>query len=167
MSATTANNTIPEEYTEKHFYELANDHIKSLNKKFREKAVITKELQTKIIECLSNSESHSFDSHFRTWCHINFKLLNIGSQTFLSDLKTHKSVLLFENMYSVYKQVHIDTNHGGRDKCLDELSLHYSWYSRPLVQIFLKLCMPCQTRTTAKIPINSKPIIELGNYKVF
>lgn len=65
-------------------------------------------------------------------------------------------------MYSVYKATHLQTAHGGRDKCLDCLSENYSWSNRALLEIFLKLCTSCQTRKQVKIPMFSKPIIELG-----
>jgi hypothetical protein len=50
--------------TRKYFYEQADQHISSLNMKFREKAVVRESMKNKIINCLRNSSvcTRDFDS---------------------------------------------------------------------------------------------------------
>ena len=50
----------------------------------------------------------------------------IGTQKFICGNKNEKPVLLYENMYDVFKKIHIETGHGGRDKCFDSLTVNYS-----------------------------------------
>jgi hypothetical protein len=139
MSTTTNETLIPKKDSQTQFYELANKHIKSLNKKYQEKAVITKAMNEKILRFLSNKNPKEFDSHFRAWCWTTFQILKIGSECLVCDLKTHKPVIVYEDMYSIYKQIHVQTAHSGRDKCIDALSVNYSWYNRKLLQIFINL----------------------------
>jgi hypothetical protein len=146
----------------KKFYEESNQYIALLNEKFREKAVIKQELNDKILCCLSNKHRHEFNSRFISWCLTTFVTEKIGMNTFLCDSKTKKLVLIFENMYDVYRQIHEETAHGGRDKCLDSLPLNYSRYNRQLLQIFINNCGPCQKRKSIEKPMLSKPIIALG-----
>jgi hypothetical protein len=86
----------------------------------------------------------------------------IGSKSILCDVKTNKPILIYEEMYDVFKQIHEETAHGGRDKCMDSLSINYSWCNRQLLQLFINNCQACQQRQSVKIQIISKPIIELG-----
>ena len=69
-----------------------------------------------------------------------------GTKRLLCDAKSKKPVLLYESMYDVYKHTHIETAHAGRDKCLDSLSVNYSWYNRRLFELFIKNCSSCQRR---------------------
>ena len=62
-------------------------------------------------------------------------------------------------MYDTYKQIHIQSAHGGRDKCLDSLSMNYSWCNRKLLELFIKNCSSCQKRKPVV-----KPIVALGKY---
>ena len=146
------------------FYEQANLHISSLNEKFREKCVIKEETKNKIINCLrgNSTTTTEFDSRFTSWCRNSFVMCDIGPETFLCDIKSKKPVLLYEDMYEVYKNAHIEAAHAGRDKCLDALSVNYSWFNRKLLQIYLKNCSSCQQRKSIKRPTVSKPIIALG-----
>ncbi|CAF5029341.1 unnamed protein product [Rotaria sp. Silwood1] len=57
---------------------------------------------------------------------------------------------------------HATVSHGGREKTCFELNLQYSWIPRFCVEIFLKQCLPCQTRKPLKQHVVSKPIISLG-----
>ena len=144
-------------------YELANQHISSLNDKFRKKAVITRDMNEKIVSCLRNNlRLEESNSRFISWCRYSFVLRIIGTCHFVCDNKNRKPVLLYENMYDVYKKIHIETAHGGRDKCLDNLAVNYSWFNRHLLQIFIKNCTSCQKRKSIEKPMLSKPIIALG-----
>ncbi|CAF0929775.1 unnamed protein product [Adineta ricciae] len=147
----------------KWFYEQANLHISSLNIRFREKCVIKEAMKNKIMNCLRENAitTDDFDSRFTSWCRNSFMVCDIGSERFLCDMKSKKPVLLYENMYEVYKKIHIETAHAGRDKCLDALSINYSWFNRELLQICLKSCSSCQQRKSIKRPTVSKPIIAL------
>ena len=126
-------------------------------------------MSEKIITCLRNNSlsTKEFDSRFISWCRNSFVLQDIGVRIFLCDIKTGKPVLLYENMYDIFKKIHYETAHAGRDKCLDNLSINYSWYNRDLLQIFLKNCSSCQKRKSIKRPVVSKPIIALGEIYYF
>jgi len=163
MSATTNTSLLSPTDSRTHFYEKVQRHIKSLNYKYQEKTVITEDMKIRILRCLSNKYPEEFDSRFKSWCRTSFSIRKIGSESLLCDSKRHKPILIYEQMYDIFKQIHEETAHGGRDKCMDSLSVNYSWYNRQLLQIFINNCQACQNRQAVKIPIISKPIIELGN----
>ncbi|CAF0746951.1 unnamed protein product [Adineta steineri] len=145
------------------FYKQADQHINSINIKFQEKAVITNKMNEKIITCLQNNlSSTENNSRFISWCRNSFALRVIGTRQFLCDIKFGKPILLYENMYDIYKKIHTEAAHGGRDKCLDSVLINYSWFNRDLLQIFLKNCSSYQKRKSILKPILSKPIIALG-----
>ena len=162
MTRTTTEVTSLNENKEQLFYDLSNKHILSLNKKYQSKAVIDKNMREKIFQCLLHTDIEKKDSQFRFWSIANFEIQTFNAENILCDAKTKKPVLIYEDMYSIYYSIHTSTAHGGRDKCLDALAVNYSWYNRRLLEVFLKLCPSCQTRKTVKIPMFSKPIIELG-----
>ncbi|CAF4136195.1 unnamed protein product, partial [Adineta steineri] len=146
----------------------ADQHINSLNIKFQEKAVITNKMNEKIIACLQNNlSSTENNSRFISWCRNSFALRVIGTRQFLCDIKFGKPILLYENMYDIYKKIHTETAHGGRDKCLDSLLINYSWFNKDLLQIFLKNCSSCQKRKSILKPMLSKPIIALDYFTKF
>ncbi|CAF2773132.1 unnamed protein product [Rotaria sp. Silwood2] len=98
----------------KNFYKLADRHINSLNIKFQHKTVITCALSEKIIVGLQNKlSSEENNLRFTSWCCYSFTLRLIGKQQFLCDNKNGKSILLYENMYDVFKKIHIEIAHGG------------------------------------------------------
>ena len=145
------------------FYHLARKHIDSLNPKYREKAVISRLLSGTIINILQNKQcSEKITGRFSRWCRETFVLRAIGGHYHLSDRKAMKPVLLYEDMYDVYRTSHIQTAHGGRDKCLEHIAVNYSWANRALLQIFIAHCSSCQIRKSIKTNIVSKPIIALG-----
>lgn len=143
------------------FYKQANEYIQSLNIKFREKTVITQSMNDKIIDCLSNTSS-KHNARFSSWCRTSFIIQNTRNKLLLCDVITTKPVLIYESMFDVYKQTHVSTAHAGRDKCLDSLSMNYSWYNRKLLEIYIKNCSACQKRKPIVKPMLSKPIIALG-----
>ncbi|CAF3853491.1 unnamed protein product [Rotaria magnacalcarata] len=145
----------------KQYYKEVDEYIKSIISKFREKTVITQVMHDRIIECLTNNNSSSYNARFISWCRTTFVIQNTGAKFLLYDSKTKKAVLIYESMYNVYKHTHIETAHAERDKCLDSLSLNYSWYNRKLLQLFIKNCSACQKRKPIVKPMLSKPIIAL------
>jgi hypothetical protein len=151
-----------EDESRKQFYQEADKYLKSLNIKFQEKAVITLSMNDKILRCLSNKFSYEFNSRFTTWCRVSFVVQKLGSNNLLCDAKTNKPVLIYEMMYDIYKKIHTETAHAGRDKCLDYLSVNYSWYNRNILQIFIQNCLSCQRGKSIPKPMLSKPIIALG-----
>ena len=83
-------------YSQQHFYEEIDRHINSLNIKFRQKAVITRSVNEKIISCLQNNlSSMKTDSRFISWCRHLFALRIIGIEQFLCNIKNGKPVLLY------------------------------------------------------------------------
>lgn len=162
MTATTNEVHSIKNNREQLFYDLSKKHILSLNKKYQLKAVIDKNMRERIFQSILQTDSEKKNSQFRFWATANFEIQKYNTENILCDTKTKKPVLIYEDMYSIYDSIHTSTAHGGRDKCLDALAVNYSWYNRRLLEIFLKLCPSCQTRKTVKIPMFSKPIIELG-----
>ena len=70
-------------------------------------------MNEKIISCLQNNlSSMKTDSRFISWCRHLFALRIIGIEQFLCDIKNGKPVLLYENMYDVFKKIHIETATG-------------------------------------------------------
>jgi hypothetical protein len=139
------------------FYEQANRYINSLNINFREKAVITRSTNEKIMRCLQKKTLDEFNSRFISWCRNSFALRFIETHQFLCNNINGKPVLIYEDMYDAYNNIHIETAHSGREKCLDSITVNYSWFNRHLLQIFLKNCAPCGKRKSIE-----KPIIALG-----
>ncbi len=163
MTTTTIPTLISEDDEKKHFYQQANQHLNTLNVKYREKAVITHDMSLKIIVCLQNKlTTKEVSSRFMFWCRKSFSLINIGLRCLLCDSKNKKPIITYEEMYDIYKRIHIESAHGGRDKCIDSLIVNYSWYNRDLLQIFIKNCSSCQKRKAILKPMLSKPIIALG-----
>lgn len=145
------------------FYESAKKHIGSLNAKIREKVVIDRALNDKIVNVLQGKACAEKNSNsFVRWCRKSFTLRLIGGHQLLCDMKNCKPVLLYEDMYDVFQTSHLQTAHGGRDKCQDNISVNFSWSNRPLLQIFISQCNACQTRKSVKIKTVTKPIIALG-----
>ncbi len=73
-----------------------------------------------------------------------------------------KPICVYEAFYNVINGAHAAVSHGGREKTYFELNSQYSWIPRFCVEIFLKQCLPCQTRKPIKQHVVSKPIISLG-----
>ena len=109
-------------------------------------------MKKKILRCLSNKYPQEFTSHFKIWCEISFIIEEIGPEQVLCDSKEKKPVLIYEKMYDTYKEVHEQSAHAGRDKCLHNLAVNYSWFNRDLLQKYIKICYSCQKRQSVKIP---------------
>jgi hypothetical protein len=77
-------------------------------------------------------------------------------------LNLKKPVCVYESFYNVITEAHINVSHGGREKTSFELNSRYSFIPRFSIEIFLKQCIPCQTRKPIKQHVVSKPIISLG-----
>ncbi|CAF4115427.1 unnamed protein product, partial [Rotaria sordida] len=130
---------VEENINMKYFYDKVDEYINSLDQKFRGKAVIAQELYNKIQQCL---------------------LLPKGAS--IACIKTKKPVCIYENFYNAINEAHTNISHGGREKTMYELNCQYSYIPRPAVEIFLKQCVPCQTRKPVKHHVITKPIIALG-----
>lgn len=153
----------PSNVLRKTFYERVGDCVSKLNPKFQAKAFINRDTCTRMINILRGVAANNGEStRFVRWCQDKFCLRLIGGNYVLCDMKSKRPILLFEEMFDVYRMCHIQTAHGGRDKCLDYISKNYSWVNRSFLQIYLELCSACQNRKAIKTPIVSKPIIALG-----
>ena len=96
-----------------HYYKLLDDHIQSLNPKFQDKFSIRKSLYNDIILVLRDGWG---DSQFKFWVHKNFKLMKIGDQDFVYDIKSNNPIVTHENLYIKIKECHEKVDHQGRDK---------------------------------------------------
>jgi len=91
-----------------------------------------------------------------------FILIKIAGIDIVACIKSKKPISVYEAFYNVINQAHTAVSHGGRTKTYFELNSQYSWIPRFCVEIFLKQCLPCQTRKPLKQHVVSKPIISLG-----
>jgi hypothetical protein len=66
------------------FYKLLDKHIEGLNHKFHEKFSIKQSLYDEIILVLRDGWG---DSQFKFWVHKNFKLVKIGDQNVVYEIK--------------------------------------------------------------------------------
>ncbi|CAF0810356.1 unnamed protein product [Didymodactylos carnosus] len=151
--------------SEKLFFEDVEAYINSLNKKFREKKVITKSTLESIMKALGlekGKSSNSFSPKFVYWSKQNFVVRKIAGIDVLCCITTNKPVCVYESFFNIIGECHTTVAHGGRDKTMAEITANYSWIPTPIVKIFLKHCSACQLRKTVKQPVVSKPIISLG-----
>ena len=134
-----------------------------MDAKFRQKVVIDRALCNKIVNVLQGKPCSEKNANFFVrWCRRSFTLTLIGGHQLLCDMKNCKPVLLYEDMYEVFKTSHEQKAHSGRDKCQDNISVNYSWSNRALLQIFISQWNACQTRKSIKIKTVTKPLIALG-----
>ncbi|CAF1433609.1 unnamed protein product [Rotaria sordida] len=146
----------------KYFYDKVDEYINSLDQKCRWKAVITQELYNKIQQCLllpKGTSSNLFSTNFTYWVKHKFVLIKIAAIDVVACIKTKKAVCIYENFYNVINEAHTNIPHGGREKTMYELNCQYSYIPRPAIEIFLKQCVPCQTRKPVKHHVITKPII--------
>ncbi|CAF1424407.1 unnamed protein product, partial [Rotaria sordida] len=156
---------VEENINMKYFYDKVDEYINSLDQKFRGKAVIAQELYKKIQQCLllpKGTSSNLFSTNFTYWVKHKFVLIKIAAIDVVACIKTKKPVCIYENFYNAINEAHTNISHGGREKTMYELNCQYSYIPRPAVEIFLKQCVPCQTRKPVKHHVITKPIIALG-----
>ncbi|CAF4564215.1 unnamed protein product [Rotaria sp. Silwood2] len=147
------------------YYQELKKHIDSLSEKFREKSVIKQGVYDDIIKCLFIPKGQalgSFSPKFIFWVKQHFVLITIAGVNIACCIKSKKPICIYEAYYNVIGEAHATISHGGRDKTIYELNSHYSWIPRFAVEIFLKQCVPCQTRKPLKQHVITKPIISLG-----
>ena len=65
-------------------------------------------------------------------------------------IKSKKAICIYEAFYNVIGEVRATTSHGDRHKIVFELNTQYSCIPRFTVELFLKQCVPCQTRKPLK-----------------
>ncbi|CAF4463262.1 unnamed protein product [Rotaria sp. Silwood2] len=164
MTASSAT-TIQANNAETLFYEEVDKHINSLSVKFRQKCVPKQNVYDDIIKCLTlpkGKPSGLYSSKFIYWVKQNFILMKLSGIDIGCCIKLKKPICIYEAYYNVISEGHAAVSHGGRHKTAFELNAHYSWIPRFCIEIFLKQCIPCQTRKPIKQHVISKPIISLG-----
>jgi hypothetical protein len=150
---------------EKLFYKKIDEYINKLETKFREKSVIKQDMHNKIQKCLllaKGISDNEFPATLVYWVKHKFILLKIAGNDIVVCIKTRKPVCVYEAFYNVITEAHKNVSHGGHEKTSFELNSQYSWVPRFCIEIFLKQCIPCQTRKPIKQHVVSKPIISLG-----
>jgi transposase InsO family protein len=161
-----SNSTIVQDNNnEKIFYEKVDERINLLSKNFREKCAIKQQVYTDILKCLLLAKGTSggpYSATFVYWARQKFIVVKIAGIDFVADAKLKKPVCVYEAFYNVINEAHTTVSHGGREKTSFELNSQYSWIPRFCIEIFLKQCVPCQTRKPLKYQLPSKPIISLG-----
>ncbi|CAF3385514.1 unnamed protein product [Rotaria sp. Silwood1] len=157
--------SVVQDNNEKTFYEKVDNYIDSLSENFREKSVIKQHVYNDILKCLllpKGTSTHPYSSTFVYWAKQKFILIKIAGIDIVACAKSKKPVCVYEAFYNVITEAHVNVSHGGREKTSFELNSQYSWISRFCIDIFLRQCIPCQTRKPIKQHITSKPIISLG-----
>ena len=147
------------------FYKKIDECINSLHKNHRDKCVIKQQMYNNILKCLSLPKGvpcNSYSSKFVYWTKCNFNLVKIAGSDIVFCVKLKKPVCVYEAFYNVISEAHINASQGGREKTYSEIISQYSWIPRFCIEIFLKQCIPCQTRKPVKHHIAPKPIISLG-----
>ncbi|CAF1510262.1 unnamed protein product [Didymodactylos carnosus] len=147
------------------FFNDVDKYLNSLNEIFREKHIIKRIIHQNIIAALSlekGKSSKSFSPAFAFWARKNFEKKEISGVDILYCISSKKPVCIYESFYHIIQECHKNISHGGRDKTIAEVAIHYSWIPRNVIEIYLKHCSACQLRKPIKHPVVSKPIISLG-----
>ncbi|CAF1106999.1 unnamed protein product [Didymodactylos carnosus] len=150
---------------EKLFYDEIDKHFNTLNEKFRQKAVIKKDIFDSILKVLRAEKGKSVEGvngSFVYWSRKNFILREISGVEIVCCVKFKQPVCKYESFYNIVNESHEKISHGGRDKTLAEILAHYSWIPKIVVEIYLKYCISCQNQKPVKTPVVSKPILSLG-----
>ena len=100
------------------FYKLLDEHIESLNHKFQEKFFIKQSLYDDIVLLLRDGLGNP---RFKFWVNKNFKLVKIGDQNVVYEIKCNNPVVTYENLYIKIKECHERVGHHGRDKTWAEV----------------------------------------------
>ncbi|CAF0874432.1 unnamed protein product [Didymodactylos carnosus] len=119
----------------------------------QKKSVIKEKVYDDIVKCLllpKGKPSDSYSSTFIYWIKHNFVLMKIVGIDIACCVKSKKPICIYDAFYNVISEGHVAVSHGGRHKTVSELNSHYSWTPRFCVEIFLKQCIPCQTRKPIK-----------------
>ena len=100
------------------FYKSLDKYIEGLNQKFREKFCIKQTLYEDIILVLRDGWG---DSQLKFWVSRNFKLVIIGDQSVVYEIKSNLPVVTYENLYDRINECHERVGHHGRDKTWAEV----------------------------------------------
>ncbi len=95
------------------FYKILDQHIEGLNYKFQDKFSIKQSLYDDIILVLRDGWG---DSQLKFWVNKKFKLIKIGDQNVVYDIKSNHPIVTYENLYTKIKECHERVGHHGRDK---------------------------------------------------
>ncbi|CAF3902852.1 unnamed protein product [Rotaria sp. Silwood1] len=146
-------------------YKKLDEYINSLHEKYRKKSVIKQQVYNDVLQCLSFPKGKSSESHspkFIYWAKCHFNIVKIAGNDIVICIKSKKPVCVYEAFYKIISEAHNTVSHGGREKTYSEIISQYSWVPRHCIELFLKQCLPCQTRKPIKQHVASKPIISLG-----
>jgi hypothetical protein len=141
------------------FYELLDKHIEGLNHKFQVNFSIKQSLYDDIILVLRDGWR---DSQLKFWVNKNFKLIKIGDQNVVYDIKANHPIVTYENLYIKIKECHERVGHHGRDKtwvevcsvniynritwCIFQVKNQYAWVPFVSVKLFISQCDVCSNR---------------------
>ncbi|CAF4493795.1 unnamed protein product, partial [Rotaria magnacalcarata] len=131
------------------FYKLLEKHIEGLNYKFQEKFSIKQLLYNDIILVL---QGLSGDPQLKFWVKKNFKLIKIGDQSVVYEIKSNHPVVTHENLYTKIKECHERVGHHGRDKTWIEVKDQYGWVPLDTIKLFISQCDICSNRKTFPKP---------------
>ncbi|CAF3626874.1 unnamed protein product [Rotaria sp. Silwood1] len=159
------NSTLEVDNHEIIFYKKLDEYINSLHEKYRKKSVIKQQVYNDVLQCLSLPKGKSSESHspkFIYWAKCHFNIVKIAGNDIVICIKSKKPVCVYEAFYKIISEAHNTVSHGGREKTYSEIISQYSWVPQHCIELFLKQCLPCQTRKPIKQHVASKPIISLG-----
>ncbi|CAF2076196.1 unnamed protein product [Rotaria magnacalcarata] len=133
---------------EQRFYKLLDNHILTLNRKFRNKFSIKQSLYDDIVLVLRDGWG---DSQFKFWVRKNFKLIWNGSENIVYEIESNLPIVTYENLYVKIKECHEKTDHRGRDKTWIAVKKRHAWIPMYSVKIFVSQCDICSQRKVEAI----------------
>ena len=123
------------------YYEALQKHIDSISKLFQAKSVIKQNFYNDTMKCLfipKGQSSGLLPAKFVLWAKTHFLLITIAGADVVCCIKSKKPAYIYEEHYNIISEAHINISHGGRDKTMRELNLHYSWITRFAIEVFIK-----------------------------
>ncbi|CAF4559174.1 unnamed protein product, partial [Didymodactylos carnosus] len=150
---------------EKTFYAKVDDYKNGLSSSMREKTMITVSYYNKILNALKQTTSGKetgVNSYFYAWCKKFFRVDNSAGVDLLYSSKNGTRLVVLEAYYTILRDVHEKTGHGGRDKMRVEVKQHYYWIPSKVISIYLSTCIACQIRKPVKNHVVSTAIVSLG-----
>ncbi|CAF2745866.1 unnamed protein product [Rotaria sp. Silwood2] len=150
-------------HEEKMFYSKVNCYESRL--KFVEKVILSLDYYQKIlfaVKLAKGGKTACIDNKFYNWCKKHFKINNTAGHDILVSLKNDRRIVFTESYFTILKDIHEKTGHGGRDKMRYEFSHHYYWLPSTVIDLFLQCCVSCQLRKPVKNPVVSTAIISIG-----
>ncbi|CAF4995878.1 unnamed protein product, partial [Rotaria magnacalcarata] len=98
----------------------------------------------------------SGDPQLKFWVKKNFKLIKIGDQSVVYEIKSNHPVVTHENLYTKIKECHERVGHHGRDKTWIEVKDQYGWVPLDTIKLFISQCDICSNRKTFPKPAAGK-----------